>query len=170
MRTQLPPLQRGTAPQFSAHACCVQMAGFIKMPLGTKVDLGPGDIVLDGDPFPLPKRGNSSSHFSAHVLLPNSWIDQYATWYEGKRHPRRHCVRWGLSSPSRSSPPQKKGGHSPQFSAHVCCGEMGGLWPNSRPSQLLLSTCWSKFSSQTFIHFMIIFPLKPWFHVKIKLF
>ena len=28
------------------------------MPLGMEVDLGPGDIVLDGDPAPLsPKRG-----------------------------------------------------------------------------------------------------------------
>ena len=27
------------------------------MPLGTEVGLGPGDIVLDGDPAPLPKKG-----------------------------------------------------------------------------------------------------------------
>ena len=26
-----------------------------------------------------------------------------------------------------SAPPPKKRGHSPQFSAHVCCGEMAGL-------------------------------------------
>jgi len=32
-----PPPQRGTAPQFSAHACCGQTAGWIKMPLGTVV-------------------------------------------------------------------------------------------------------------------------------------
>jgi len=28
------------------------MAGWIKMPLGTEVGLGPGDVVLDGDPAP----------------------------------------------------------------------------------------------------------------------
>jgi len=28
------------------------MAGWIKMPLGKEVGLGPGDIVLDGDPAP----------------------------------------------------------------------------------------------------------------------
>ena len=29
------------------------------MPLGTEVALGPGHIVLDGDPAPSPKKGNS---------------------------------------------------------------------------------------------------------------
>jgi len=29
-----------------------QTAGWIKMPLGTEVDLGPGHILLDGDPDP----------------------------------------------------------------------------------------------------------------------
>jgi len=31
---------------------CGQTVGRIKMPLGTEVDLGPGGIVLDGDPAP----------------------------------------------------------------------------------------------------------------------
>jgi len=30
------------------------MAAWIKMSLGMKVGLGPGDFVLDGDPAPLP--------------------------------------------------------------------------------------------------------------------
>ena len=53
VRGNIPPLpQRGTAPcQFSVHICCGQMAGWIKMPLGMDVGLGPGHIVLDGDPF-----------------------------------------------------------------------------------------------------------------------
>jgi len=37
------------------------------MPLGVEVGLRPGDIVLDGDPDPLPKTGHSSPHFTAHV-------------------------------------------------------------------------------------------------------
>jgi len=51
--------QRGTAlpPPFSAHVCCGQTAGWIKMPLSMEVGLGPGHIVLDGDPAPLPKKG-----------------------------------------------------------------------------------------------------------------
>jgi len=35
---------------------CEQMVGWIKMPLGTEVGLGPGDIVLDGDSAP-PRKG-----------------------------------------------------------------------------------------------------------------
>ena len=35
-------------PKFSAHVYCGQTAGWIKMPLGTEVNLGPGDVVLDG--------------------------------------------------------------------------------------------------------------------------
>ena len=33
--------------------------------LGTKVGLGPGHIVLEGDPAPLPKKGRNTQ-FSAH--------------------------------------------------------------------------------------------------------
>jgi len=57
MGTQLPS-PKGPNPQFSAHVCCSQMGGWIKMPLGTEVDLGQGDFVLDGDPAP-PKRGTA---------------------------------------------------------------------------------------------------------------
>jgi len=56
MGTQLPLLQRGTAPQFSAHICCSQMAGWIKMPLGREVGLSPSDIVSDKDAAPLPQK------------------------------------------------------------------------------------------------------------------
>jgi len=44
-------------PQFSAHVYCSQAAGWIKMALGTEVDLGPGHTAFDGDPTPLPKKG-----------------------------------------------------------------------------------------------------------------
>jgi len=36
----------------------------------------------------------------------------------GMPHPWPYCVRWGWSS----SPPEKRG-QSPQFSAHVYCGQ-----------------------------------------------
>jgi len=41
--------------------------------------------------------------------------------YGGRPRPRPHCARWGPSSPSQK-------GHSPQFSAHVCCGQTAGRW------------------------------------------
>jgi len=37
---------------------CGQMAGWVKMPLGMEVGLGPDHIVLDGDPAP-PEDGHS---------------------------------------------------------------------------------------------------------------
>ena len=41
--------------------------GYIKMPLGTEIGLGPGDIVLDGYPAPHGKGHSSRLHFSVHV-------------------------------------------------------------------------------------------------------
>ena len=39
------------------------------MPLVRKSGLGPGDIVLDGDPAPHGKRHSSPPHFSAHFAV-----------------------------------------------------------------------------------------------------
>jgi len=44
-------------PYFLAHAYYGQMAGWIRIPLGTEVGLGPGDSVLDGDPAPPSRKG-----------------------------------------------------------------------------------------------------------------
>ena len=64
------PLPKGhSLLQFSAHICCSQMAGLIKMPLGMEVDLSPGDFVLDGDPAPLPKKGADSLQIFGPCLL-----------------------------------------------------------------------------------------------------
>jgi len=54
-------------------------------------------------------------------LWPNGWMDQDAIWYGGRPHPRPHCVRWRPSFFSL-----KKEHSSPQFSAHVYCGQMAG--------------------------------------------
>ena len=53
-----------------------------------------------------------------HCGYINSWTDQDETWYAGRPRPWPHCVRWGPSSPS------PKGRRSPQFLAHICCGQM----------------------------------------------
>jgi len=62
MGTQLSPQKKG------------QTSGCIKMPLGMEVGLSPGNIVVDGDPAPLPKKGRSPQ-FSAHV-----YCGQTAAW------------------------------------------------------------------------------------------
>ena len=55
---------------------------------------------------------------NVRAVRPNSWTDQDATWYRGRPWPRRHCVRWGHSSPP------KKGAEPPrQFLACLS-------WPN----------------------------------------
>ena len=44
-----------------------QTATWIRIPLGTKVGVGPSDIVLDGDPSHPYKKGHSSPHFLAFL-------------------------------------------------------------------------------------------------------
>jgi len=68
-------------PQLSAHVCCGQMARWIQMPLGREVSLGPGVIVLDGDPAPPKLWPNSHASqqllsFCAGWMLPGQhWQD-----------------------------------------------------------------------------------------------
>jgi len=81
MGTQLPlPPKGGSAPQFSAHVYCGQTAEWTKMALGMEVDLGPGHIVLDGDPAPSPKKGAHPTIFDPYLLWPNGRMDQDAAW------------------------------------------------------------------------------------------
>ena len=104
-RDPAPPPQKGSGdPQLLAHICCGQMAGRIKMPLGREIGLSPSDIVLDGDPTPPPPKGAEPPIFGPCLLWPNGWMDQDATWYEGRPRPRPHCVTWGPSSPSQKGP------------------------------------------------------------------
>jgi len=50
---------------------CGQMVGRIKMKLGVQVGLGPGHIVLDGDPASPPPKGTQSPIFGPYLLWPN---------------------------------------------------------------------------------------------------
>jgi len=66
MGTQLrSPKGAQPPPQILTHVCCDQAAGWIKMPLGTEVSLGPGEIVLDveGEAGSRPTLKNGSSNF-----------------------------------------------------------------------------------------------------------
>ena len=111
MGTQTPP--KGHSPQFSAHVCCNQTAGWMKIPFGTEV----GNIVLNGDSAPL-ERGTAPPLFGPCLLWRNGWMDQDATWHEGRPQPWQLCVRWGPSaSPHKGVEPHR------QFSAHFYCGQ-----------------------------------------------
>jgi len=77
------PLQKkgeGTGPQFSAHVCCGQTAGWIKMLLSAKVGFGQEHIVLHGDPAH--PQGEQPPIFSRCLLWPNGRPSQVllSTW------------------------------------------------------------------------------------------
>jgi len=97
METQLPPLQKGgrAPPQFSAPAnvYCGQTAGRIKMALAMEVGVGPGHIVLNGDPDLPPLKGHSPQ-FSAHVCCGQTagWTKMPLGMKVGLAWPRRLCV------------------------------------------------------------------------------
>jgi len=74
-----PYKKMGTAP---SNVYCGQMAGWIKTPLSTEVDLGTGHIVLDGDPAAR-ERGTAAPSFrwpwtpiSATAELLFKWLSQ----------------------------------------------------------------------------------------------
>ena len=54
---------------------CGQTAGWIKMKLGMQLGLGPGHIVLDGDPAPPSPKGAKPPNFGPYLLWPNGCID-----------------------------------------------------------------------------------------------
>ena len=86
------------------------------MPLGTEVGLGPDDIVLDGCPAPPPQNGGKAPNFRPIFIVAKP-LDAS----------RCHLVwRWAsaqgtLLDGDPASLPQT--GWSPQFSAHVFCGQ-----------------------------------------------
>ena len=107
---------------------CGQTVRRIKMKLGTEVDLGPGHIMLDGDPVP-PEKGHSP-HFSAHAYCEQTagWIKMPLSTKVGLG-PGHIVLNWDPAPP-------KKGGHSPSPNFRPKF-----VVANGRPSQLLLSTC-----------------------------
>jgi len=61
------------------------MAEWIEMPLGMEVGLSKGDLALDGDPAPHPKKGAEpqAKIISPRLLWPNGWMDhdsKHVTW------------------------------------------------------------------------------------------
>jgi len=48
---------------------CGQAVGWIRMPLGMEVGLGPSDIVLDGDTAPPTERGTAAPTFRAMSIV-----------------------------------------------------------------------------------------------------
>jgi len=125
--------------QFLAHVNCGQTAGWNKMPLGTEVNLGPGDVALDGVASP-PKRGAAPSFRLVSIGQKAAWIktplDPLGT--EVDLGPG-HIVLDGVPAPR-----ERGSATPPLFSAHVYCR-------HGRLAQLLLSSC-QTIPSITFLH------------------
>jgi len=79
--------------------------------------LGPGHIVLDGNPAPPPQRAQPPFQFSAHVRCGQTagWIKMPLGMEVGLR---------GGDIVLNGDPAPPKRGIAPQFSAHVYCGQM----------------------------------------------
>jgi len=105
---------------------CGQTVGWIKIKLGTEVGLGPGYIVLDGDPAP--PKGAQPTIFGPCLLWPNGWMDQDAILYGCRPWPMWHCVRCGPGPP-------RKGAQQPQFSANFALARS----PISATAELLFA-------------------------------
>jgi len=95
------------------------MAGWIEMPFGREIGLGPGHIVVDGDPAHPPQKGSTVSQFFAHV-----YCGQTAGWI---KMPLGLEVGFGpghIVLDGDPAPPKK--GHSSHFSARVYCCQTAG--------------------------------------------
>ena len=146
MGSRCPSPKGGGPPIFSAHVYSGQMAGCIKMPLGTKiglsplpnfrpistvakrlngskmalsmeVGLGPVHIVLDGDTAPLPTKRGQSPRFSAHL---------YCGQTAGCIKMPHHGMKVGLSP-----------GNFVLDGDPALYPKMGGAPPNFRPTSIL---------------------------------
>ena len=71
MGTQPPPQKGGESPIFG-YVHCGQTAVWIKIPLGTEVNLSPGDVVLDGSQLPL--KGAQPPSFRPMSIVAK-WLD-----------------------------------------------------------------------------------------------
>jgi len=86
---------------------CGLTVGWIKMKLGMQVGLGPGHIVLDGDPAPLRKGAEPSNFRPISVVAMAGWIKMPLSRELGLDP--SNIVRWGPSSLP------KKGAELPNF-------------------------------------------------------
>ena len=93
----------------------------MKMKLGVQVSLGPGHIVLDGDP-PQPPPKEHTPQFLAHICCGQmtAWI-KMSLGMELGLGPGDFVLDGDPASPS-----PKGGGAFPQFSAHFYCDQTAG--------------------------------------------
>jgi len=88
---------------------CGRMVGRIKMKLGMQIGLGPGHIVLGGDPAPPPPKGHSPlPRFSAHIRC-----GQMAGWIKMPLGTELGLGPGDFVLDGDPAPPPPKGGRAP---------------------------------------------------------
>jgi len=108
-----------------------------------EVDLGPGHIVLDGEPAPLPKRGQSPSPiFGPFLLSPNGWMNRDGTWHGGGPWSKPHCARWGPSSPPQKGDRDPTPIFGPFLLSPNGCMHQDATWYGGRPRPRRLCVRW----------------------------
>ena len=117
-----PPKKKdhNSLPHFSANICCGQTAGWIEVPLGREVGLGPGDIVLDGTQITPHPQEAQPLQLMAHV-----YCGQTAGWM---KMPLGVEIGLGQGRVVLDGDlfPQRRNTAAPQLSAHVYCGQTAG--------------------------------------------
>ena len=104
-----------------------------------QVGLGPGHIVLDGDPAPPPQRG--TPQFSAHISCGQmaAWI-KMSLGMEVGLGPGDFVLDWD------SAPPPQKGGRAPIFGPCLLWPndwmDEAGTWHGGRPQPRRLCVRW----------------------------
>jgi len=89
----------------SAHVCWDQTAGWMEMPLGTEVGLGPRQYCLRSRPSPLPKTGaQQTHHFSARV-----YCGQTAGWITMPFGTEIGLIPGHIVSDGNPAPPTERG-------------------------------------------------------------
>jgi len=89
--------------------CCGQTVEQIKMNLGIQVSLGPGHIVLGGDPATPPPKGHSPQ-FSAHICC-----GQMAAWIKMSLGMELGLGTGNIVLDEDLAPPYTNGGRPPNF-------------------------------------------------------
>jgi len=117
------PPEKGTQHPTFWPMYCGQTAGWIKIPLGTEVGLGPGHIVLDGDPASPPQKKKGYCTALHPQILGQCLLWPMAGWI---KMPLDMEVGFSSGHIVLDGDPAPPKGHSPQFSAHVCCGQTAG--------------------------------------------
>jgi len=122
---------------------CGQTVGRIKIKLGMQVGLGPGHIVLGGDPAPRPLKGHSPQ-YSAHICC-----GQMATWIKMSLGMEVGLGPGDFVLDGDPAPPPQKGGGAerPQIFGPCLLRPNGwmdeaGTWHGGKPQPRRLCVRW----------------------------